>query len=38
VKSDYELVSSLIGIEKAFDPNTMFTNEFLDKKVHMTAK
>ena len=38
VKSDYELVSSLIGIEKAFDPNAMFTNEFLDKKVHMTAR
>lgn len=37
VKADYELVSSLIGIEKAFDPATMFTNDFLDKKIHMTA-
>jgi len=37
VKSDYELVSSLIGIEKAFDPATMFTNDFLDKKIHMPA-
>jgi NitT/TauT family transport system substrate-binding protein len=37
VKSDYELVQSLIGIEKAFDPATMFTNEFLDKKVRMSG-
>ena len=35
VKTDYELVSSLIGIDKAFDPATMVTNEFLDKKVKM---
>jgi len=38
VKADYELVSTLIGIDKAFDPATMFTNEFLDPKVKMTAK
>lgn len=38
VKSDYELVSSLIGVDKAFDPATMFTNDFLDRKVKMTAK
>jgi NitT/TauT family transport system substrate-binding protein len=38
VKADYELVSSLIGIDKAFDPATMFTNDFLDKKVRMTAQ
>lgn len=38
VKSDYELVSSLIGVDKAFDPATMFTNDFLDKKVKMPAK
>jgi NitT/TauT family transport system substrate-binding protein len=37
VKTDYELVSSLIGIDKAFDPATMVTNEFLDKKVKMPA-
>ena len=38
VKSDYALVESLIGFEKAFDPATMITNEFLDTKVRMTAK
>jgi len=38
VKSDYELVQSLIGIDKAFDPATMFTNDFLDSKVKMSAK
>lgn len=38
VKADYELVSSLIGVDKAFDPATMFTNDFLDQKVKMTAK
>jgi NitT/TauT family transport system substrate-binding protein len=37
VKADYELVSSLIGIDQAFDPATMVTNEFLDKKVKMPA-
>ncbi|MCY1251915.1 hypothetical protein D3C71_1636580 [compost metagenome] len=35
VKADYELVSSLIGIDKAYDPATLFTNEFLDKGVRM---
>jgi NitT/TauT family transport system substrate-binding protein len=38
VKADYELVSTLIGIDKAFDPATMVTNEFLDKKLKMPAK
>lgn len=38
VKADYDLVSSLIGIDKAFDPALMFTNEFLDKKVRMAAQ
>lgn len=38
VKSDYALVQSLIGIDKAFDPTTMFTNEFLDGKIRMSAK
>lgn len=37
VKTDYELVSTLIGIDKAFDPATMVTNEFLDRKVKMPA-
>ena len=36
VKTDYELVSSLIGIDKPYDPATLFTNEFLDKGVRMT--
>ncbi|WP_233101956.1 ABC transporter substrate-binding protein [Variovorax sp. IB41] len=35
VKADYELVSSLIGIDKPYDPATLFTNEFLDKSVRM---
>jgi NitT/TauT family transport system substrate-binding protein len=38
VKADYALVQSLIGIDKAFEPTTMFTNDFLDTKVRMTAK
>ncbi len=38
VKADYELVSTLIGIDKAFDPASMVTNDFLDKKVKMPAK
>ena len=38
VKSDYALVQSLIGIDKPFDPATMFTNQFLDTKVKMSAK
>ena len=37
VKADYDLVQNLIGIDKAFDPATMFTNEFLDKNIRMTA-
>lgn len=36
VKSDYQLVQSLIGIDKAFEPATMFTNDFLNKNVRMT--
>lgn len=38
VKADYDLVSSLIGIDKPFDPITMFTNEFLDKKIRMKGE
>ncbi|WP_372828346.1 ABC transporter substrate-binding protein [Polaromonas sp.] len=37
IKADYDLVQSLIGIDKPFDPATMFTNEFLDKNLRMTA-
>jgi NitT/TauT family transport system substrate-binding protein len=37
VKADYDLVQSLIGIDKPFDPATLFTNEFLDKNLRMTA-
>lgn len=38
VKADYELVSTLIGIDKAFDPAAMFTNEYLDKKIRMSGE
>lgn len=35
VKADYDLVQSLIGIDKPFDPATVFTNEYLDKNLRM---
>ncbi len=35
VKSDYELVQSLIGIDKPFDPASLFTNDYLDKNLRM---
>lgn len=35
VKSDYELVNGMIGIEKAYDPVTLFTNEYLDQAIRM---
>lgn len=38
IKADYDLVSSLIGIDKPFDSSTMFTNEFLDKKIRMKGE
>lgn len=38
VKADYEMVNALIGIEKAFDPATMFTNDFLDRKLRMPGE
>jgi len=38
VKADYTLVQSLIGIDKPFEPTTMFTNDFLDGKVRMSPK
>lgn len=37
IKADYDLVQSLIGIDKPFDPAALFTNEFLDKNLRMTA-
>lgn len=33
IQKDYELIGSTIGIEKAFDPKTSFTTDFLDKGV-----
>jgi NitT/TauT family transport system substrate-binding protein len=38
VAADYQLVQSLIGIEKQFDPATLFTNDYLDKAVRMPAE
>lgn len=35
VKADYELVRELIGVDKAFDPATLVTNEYLDKTIRM---
>ncbi|MDB5944561.1 MAG: nitrate transporter substrate-binding protein [Ramlibacter sp.] len=35
IKADYERVSTLIGIDKAFDPATLYTNEYLDKSIRM---
>jgi NitT/TauT family transport system substrate-binding protein len=37
VQADYDLVKELIGIDKAFDPASMFTNEYLDKNLRMSA-
>ena len=37
VQADYDLVKSLIGLDKDFDPGTMFTNDYLDKNVRMPA-
>jgi NitT/TauT family transport system substrate-binding protein len=36
VKSDYEVVQSLIGIDKPFDPTSLFTNDYLDKNLRMS--
>ncbi len=38
VKADYDLVQSLIGLDKPFEPATLFTNDYLDKNVRMTAQ
>ncbi|RMX06891.1 nitrate ABC transporter substrate-binding protein [Corticibacter populi] len=37
VKADYDLVQSLIGLDKPLDPATLFTNEYLDTSVRMPA-
>ena len=34
--ADYELVREYIGLDKAFDVKTTYTNEFLDRSVKMT--
>ncbi len=36
MKSDYDLVAEYIGLDKPFDINTAYTNEFLDKSIRMT--
>ena len=36
MKADYELVREYIGIDKAFDVRTTYTNEFLDRSIRMT--
>ena len=38
VKGDYELVQSLIGLDKPFESTTLFTNDYLDKTVRMSAQ
>ncbi|RZI77814.1 MAG: nitrate ABC transporter substrate-binding protein [Variovorax sp.] len=38
VKADYDLVQSLIGLDKPFEPAALFTNDYLDKTVRMTAQ
>lgn len=38
VKADYELVLSLVGLDKPFDPAQLFTNDYLDKNLRMPAE
>jgi NitT/TauT family transport system substrate-binding protein len=38
VAADYQLVQSLIGLDKQFDPAQLFTNDYLDKNVRMPAE
>lgn len=38
VKADYELVQSLVGLDKPVDPATLFTNEYLDTSIRMPAE
>lgn len=35
--NDYELVKTYLGIEKPYDVKKVYTNEFLDKSIKMTA-
>ncbi|MEO8719099.1 MAG: ABC transporter substrate-binding protein [Burkholderiales bacterium] len=35
MKADYELVRDYVGIEKPFDVKSVYTNEFLDRKIKM---
>ena len=34
--ADFELVREYIGMDKAFDVKTTYTNEFLDRSVKMS--
>ena len=36
MKADYELVRDYVGIDKAFDVKSTYTNEFLDRSIKMT--
>ncbi|MCL4697375.1 MAG: nitrate ABC transporter substrate-binding protein, partial [Burkholderiaceae bacterium] len=36
MKADYELVREYIGLDKAFDVRSTYTNEFLDRSIRMT--
>jgi NitT/TauT family transport system substrate-binding protein len=38
VGADYQLVKSLVGLDKAFDPAQLFTNDYLDKNIRMPAE
>jgi len=38
IKDDYQLVKTLIGLDKEFDPATVYTNDYLDTGVRMTAQ
>lgn len=35
VEKDYELVKTYLGIDRQFDPNAHYTNEFLDQSIKM---
>ena len=36
MQADYELVRDFVGIDKPFEVKTVYTNEFLDRKIKMT--
>lgn len=38
VRADYEMVNTLVGLDKAFDAASLVSNDFLDKKVRMPAQ